>query len=204
MTRLAKRPKKMGTVQKVLWEHYESDPDRFSLTEMSKQAGKDHAYIQQFLHRGTPRKLPELVRQRLARFLGIPEGQLREEETGGNRRREGAMSEGELVPREQAPPRLQNLLEPGLELWRVLGSSIAIGGFMIGDYVLVDTRSRRPGSYVVVTLHEGERQRNVLRLFLPPHLFVSVGNTSLEKAETIDGMNVLVRGAIIGRYADLE
>jgi hypothetical protein len=203
MTRLAKRPKEMGPVQKVLWEHYESDPDRFSLTEMSKQAGMDHAYIQQFLHRGTPRELPERVRQRLARFLAIPEGRLRGQETGGNRR-EGTISEGELVPRDQAPPRLQNLLEPGLELWRVLGNSIAIGGFMIGDYVLVDTRSRRPGSYVVVTLHEGERQRNVLRLFLPPHLFVSVGNTSLEKAETIDGMNVLVRGAIIGRYADLE
>jgi len=48
-----------------------------NLAELSKAVGKNHAYLQQFLHRGSPRKLPEDVRRALAEVLGIPEAALR-------------------------------------------------------------------------------------------------------------------------------
>jgi phage repressor protein C with HTH and peptisase S24 domain len=47
------------------------------LKACSLAAGKNHAYLHQFIYRGTPRRLPEDVRYRLASFLGIDESLLR-------------------------------------------------------------------------------------------------------------------------------
>lgn len=47
-----------------------------SLAELSRNAGKNHAYLQQFVQRGVPRKLPEDVRMYLAAELKIPEEDL--------------------------------------------------------------------------------------------------------------------------------
>ncbi|MCR9070745.1 MAG: peptidase S24 [Alphaproteobacteria bacterium] len=48
------------------------------LKAASIACGKNHAYLHQFIHRGTPRKLPEDVRHLLAAHLGIDEGELRD------------------------------------------------------------------------------------------------------------------------------
>lgn len=50
------------------------------LKACSLAAGKNHAYLHQFIYRGTPRRLPEDVRYRLASFLGIDESLLREDD----------------------------------------------------------------------------------------------------------------------------
>ncbi len=42
-----------------------------SLKQASRAIGRNDAYLQQFLYRGTPRQLPELARHRLASYLGI-------------------------------------------------------------------------------------------------------------------------------------
>jgi hypothetical protein len=200
MTRLAAPPKHMDAIQQLIWDKHESDPERFSLSAMSKAAGMGHAYMQQFLHRGTPRRLPEDVRKKLARFLGVPESRLRPPDILGiTSEGHTTMDEGELVPRDKAPKRLAALLEPGLELWRMTQNQVALGGFSVGDYVLVDLSVRRPGSYVLATIGK----QHVFRLYLPPHLFVS-RDTSLELSETADGVSVVVRGAIVGRYGDME
>jgi hypothetical protein len=47
-----------------------SDPP-ITLKQASRAIGRNNAYLQQFLHRGTPRRLPEDVRHRLAAFLDI-------------------------------------------------------------------------------------------------------------------------------------
>jgi hypothetical protein len=201
MTRLAQKPKGLNAVQELIWEHYEADPEGKSLTAMSKAAGMDRAYVQQYLTRNTPRQLPESVRARLSRFLGVPEAKLRLQNhvvasTGDD------MDEVELIPKDKAPARLA--LGPGIELWRVRKNNMAVIGFQVGDYVLVDTRSRRIGS-VVATLNNFEgKQRHVFRVFLPssPRLFVGIGD-NLESAETIDE-GVSIQGAVIGRYTDLE
>lgn len=48
------------------------------LSDLSKKINRNHAYLQQFIHRGIPRDLPETVRPALAKELGVPEERLRE------------------------------------------------------------------------------------------------------------------------------
>lgn len=48
------------------------------LKTVSIAIGKNHAYLQQFLTRGTPRRLPENVRCRLAEYFGIEDEMLLE------------------------------------------------------------------------------------------------------------------------------
>jgi phage repressor protein C with HTH and peptisase S24 domain len=47
-----------------------------SLTALSRLIGRNDAYLQQYLRRGSPRRLPEAERGRLARYLGVPESAL--------------------------------------------------------------------------------------------------------------------------------
>ena len=49
---------------------------REDYASMSRLLGKNAAYIQQFIKRGTPRRLPEEVRHTLARYFGIDEQEL--------------------------------------------------------------------------------------------------------------------------------
>lgn len=44
--------------------------------DVSRKIGKNDAYIQQFLERGTPKALPEDARKKLARILKVPEPKL--------------------------------------------------------------------------------------------------------------------------------
>jgi len=43
---------------------------------LSRLIGRNPAYIQQFIRRGTPKRLPEEERRKLARYFGIPESLL--------------------------------------------------------------------------------------------------------------------------------
>lgn len=54
-----------------------SDETGKTLAYLSKKAGKNHAYLQQFITRGSPVRLPEEVRQVIANELQIPESALR-------------------------------------------------------------------------------------------------------------------------------
>lgn len=47
-----------------------------SLAELSRLLGRNAAYLQQFVRRGSPRVLAERDRARLAQYLGVPETQL--------------------------------------------------------------------------------------------------------------------------------
>ncbi len=51
-----------------------------SLAQLSALIGRNPAYLQQFVHRGSPRKLDEEDRSILARFFGVDEAELRESE----------------------------------------------------------------------------------------------------------------------------
>lgn len=48
-----------------------------NLAELSRRIGKNHAYLQQFIKRGVPTRLPEDVRGRLATELKVPESDLK-------------------------------------------------------------------------------------------------------------------------------
>lgn len=47
-----------------------------SLAQLSAMIGRNSAYLQQFIRKGSPRKLEEGDRARLARFFGVGEGEL--------------------------------------------------------------------------------------------------------------------------------
>lgn len=47
-----------------------------SLSRLSRLIGKNASYLQQFVRKGSPRKLEELDRGKLARFFGVDEGEL--------------------------------------------------------------------------------------------------------------------------------
>ncbi|QDH34436.1 LexA family transcriptional regulator [Porphyrobacter sp. YT40] len=49
-----------------------------SLAALSDLLGRNSSYLQQFIRKGSPRKLEEQDRATLARFLGVGEGELRE------------------------------------------------------------------------------------------------------------------------------
>lgn len=66
---------------------------RLNMSAVSKMLGKNHAYLHQYLDRGIPAQLPELVRERLAEILQVPEAILR---GGGGKRSPG--SRGPLPP----------------------------------------------------------------------------------------------------------
>ena len=53
-------------------------PDKPNLKSMSIALGRNPAYLHQFIHRGSPRVLPEKLRHRLAALLGVDERLLRQ------------------------------------------------------------------------------------------------------------------------------
>lgn len=64
----------MGPIQKKLKEAIESRG--MTLKEASLAIGKNHAYLQQFIHRGIPERLKEIDRRKLSELLQIPEEEL--------------------------------------------------------------------------------------------------------------------------------
>ncbi len=53
-----------------------ADARRVSLSQLSKLIGRNGTYLQQFVRKGSPRKLEETDRRTLARFLGVDEATL--------------------------------------------------------------------------------------------------------------------------------
>lgn len=67
---------------------------QLNMSSVSKRLGKNHAYLHQFLDRGIPRHLPELVRGELSVILQVPEEQLK----GSGARRSGTPHGSPLPP----------------------------------------------------------------------------------------------------------
>jgi phage repressor protein C with HTH and peptisase S24 domain len=68
---------------------------QLNMSSVSKKLGKNHAYLHQFLDRGIPAHLPELVREELAVILQVPEAQL---ESSGRRTRPAGTTRARDLP----------------------------------------------------------------------------------------------------------
>ena len=66
----------MDAPRKLLVDSVAQRPD-LDLKKLSLSIGRNHAYLQQFLMRGSPRELPETVRHALAPLLGVSPDDLR-------------------------------------------------------------------------------------------------------------------------------
>ena len=53
-----------------------TERSRTSLSALSALLGRNHSYLQQYVRKGSPRKLEEADRRKLAEFFGIPEDEL--------------------------------------------------------------------------------------------------------------------------------
>jgi len=133
-----------------------------SMATLSRVAGRNPAWLQQYLKRGTPRLLPEAERGRIARFLGVPETRLGAPAGPGL----ASVSEvdvrasagpGRLVEREDKrnrgfdPALLRQLgVRAGAaSLVRVAGASME-PGLRDGDEILVDRDRRLPGARAAI------------------------------------------------------
>lgn len=70
-----------------------------SLSALSALIGRNTTYLQQFVRKGSPRKLEENDRRTLAEFFGVPESDL------GAAPRGGVIAAGQGTPRHLLPPR---------------------------------------------------------------------------------------------------
>lgn len=138
-----------------------------SLSALSRLLGRNPAYLQQYLERGSPRMLREEDREKLARYLGVPQARLGgpvAPATVAIPRLDLAASAGPgaIVELESAAP-----LRLEAEFVRRLGarpealSMIAVRGDSMaptledGDSILVDTDVRNGGEGIQVVRHDG-------------------------------------------------
>ncbi|MFN3675758.1 MAG: S24 family peptidase [Sphingomonas pseudosanguinis] len=130
-----------------------------SLAALSRMLGRNDAYLQQFVHRGSPRTLAEGDRRRLAEFFGVPETRL------GAPREAGPLLMPRLAVAASAGPgatvdddvmigvealdrqlaRRLGLSDGTASVIRVRGDSMA-PGLMDGDHLVVDQKDTRPGA----------------------------------------------------------
>lgn len=151
-----------------------ADERGVSLSRLSRMIGKNASYLQQFVRKGSPRKLEEEDRATLARFFGVDEGELGRSKDKSFVNRENDDDRWIAVPRlalgASAGP---GVLVEGEEAFdairfsprwlRMMGierralSAIAVSGDSMeptlrdGDEILVDAtqRSLRDGIHVV-------------------------------------------------------
>jgi phage repressor protein C with HTH and peptisase S24 domain len=108
-----------------------------TLKSASEKLGRNHAYLQQFVQRGTPARLPEDVRRDLAALMGVDEDALRGEAPPRRRDAQAARDRagGEPRPpgltepaaREPLPPRNAAVGTP-VRLGRIPLYGQAVGG----------------------------------------------------------------------------
>jgi phage repressor protein C with HTH and peptisase S24 domain len=144
-----------------------------NLKKASEAAGKNLAYMHQFIYRGTPKVLPEDVREALARFLDVDDAELRHPQVPRRKRprlksvpeREGFAAVSEIDIRASAGPgALHEGLEEAKSVWLFPDSVIrhefrartedlriiTIDGDSMepllssGDRILIDTAQRVP------------------------------------------------------------
>lgn len=147
-----------------------------SLAALSRLIGRNAAYLQQFVVRGTPRLLAEGDRRKLARYLGIADavlgGPLAEGLVGVARVDAGASAgPGRMVEQER---RSELLLDPGL-LRRLgvradMASTIRVEGASMepnlfdGDEILVDRARRTLGQRAGIFVFRRDGLLGVKRL----------------------------------------
>jgi len=157
-----------------------------SLAALSRMLGRNASYLQQYITKGSPRKLEEIDRRRLAQFFGVAESELgRSEEISSN-----SASDWVEVPRlpleASAGPGTTNAAEIPFDAFRfsrrwlreqglepALLSSIRVMGDSMdpllrdGDEILVD-RAPRPFREGVHVVRLGEALHVKLLQAVPP------------------------------------
>jgi len=94
---------------------------------------------------------------------------------------------------------------PGIEIWQVNGSALALQGYLPGDMILVDTHQSetcRPGDAVVAQIYDWTTSTatTVLRIFQPPVLISTATPPEAFQVHVVDGNNVVIKGKIVASW----
>ena len=181
-----------------------------SLAGLSRLLRRNPAYIQQFVRRGSPRRLPEAERRVLASYLGVSEESLGGPPDRGGvpvRRLDvrvsagpGALSETEAV-RGVAHFPAELIASLGLA-GRPLSMVVARGDSMLptiadGDEVLVDGSDRRPGARAAIYVLRRDGTLAVKRLRLARGAVEIVSDNPAYPAERVPAEAVEVIGRVV-------
>jgi transcriptional regulator with XRE-family HTH domain len=93
----------------------------------------------------------------------------------------------------------------GIDIWRVKSRAMALGGYLEGDFFLVDTNQSerpQPGDVVLAQLYNNSSgtASTVLRRFQPPVLVASSVDPDDMRVHVVDGVNVVIKGRVIASW----
>ena len=182
-----------------------------TLKSASEKLGRNHAYLQQFVQRGTPARLPEDVRRDLAALLGVEEDALRGEAPA--RRAERARAEprpaglSEPLRNDPLPPR-NAALGAAVRLGRIPLYGQAVGGAdgqfplngsLITEIAAPPSLAGVAGAYAVMVVGTSMEPRYFAgeAVFVNPRLPVRVGDFVVAQIGTHEGEPPL---AYVKRY----
>jgi len=172
-----------------------------TLKSASEKLGRNHAYLQQFVQRGTPARLPEDVRRDLAALLGIAENALRGE--ASPRRRDATRREprtqglGEPPRTEPLPPR-NAAIGTAVRLGRIPLYGQAVGGAdgqfplngsLISEVAAPPSLAAVAGAYAVMVVGTSMEPRYFAgeAVFVNPRLPVRVGDFVVAQVAADEG-----------------
>lgn len=94
---------------------------------------------------------------------------------------------------------------PGVDIWRVKSRAMALGGYLEGDFLLVDTHASeraRAGDVVIAQLYNNANgtAATVLRRFEPPVLIAASADPEDARVHVVDGINVVIRGRVAASW----
>ncbi|ONF95755.1 S24 family peptidase [Sphingomonas jeddahensis] len=118
-----------------------------SLSELSRLIGRNLAYLQQFVRRGTPRQLAERDRQMLAQFLGVEEALL------GGLPREGTIAVPYLTVAASAGRGVAAAQERTIRHEAFAAPMLRDAGISPAEASLIDAT----GESMLPTIHPGDR-----------------------------------------------
>ncbi|MEM7317539.1 MAG: hypothetical protein AAF408_00810 [Pseudomonadota bacterium] len=91
---------------------------------------------------------------------------------------------------------------PGIDIWQVKSKSLILGGYLPGDFILVDTHQSetvRAGDIVIAQKYDWQSggATTLLRRFEPPVLIAASTDPDDQRPLIVDGNNVVVMGKVI-------
>jgi transcriptional regulator with XRE-family HTH domain len=94
---------------------------------------------------------------------------------------------------------------PGVDVWIVKSRSMAIGGYLEGDYLVVDTHQServKAGDVVIAQIYNNNSgtASTVLRRFQPPVLVAASVDPDDQRVHVVDGVNVVIRGKVTASW----
>ena len=95
--------------------------------------------------------------------------------------------------------------KPGVDLWTVTSTSMALGGYLPGDHIVVDSHQSgtcKAGDIVLAQVYNWKDglKINILRRFEPPVLVSTCPNPSDDGVHVLDGKNVSLLGKVIASW----